>query len=177
MYIILAVCSIIAYCLSANSIYLPWALSTIPIACVYVLLGDYMGKYVKTIASSVSYSLCSFIIGLAITLLISRFYRQDLAVNRILPFFPILIGSLSGTIMLLSFSKLLCASSWLSQTLSTIAKNTLEVMCLSQCIISVLNLYIPHLTILKYLFTVFIIANVVFIKRKIKTSKRKCESL
>ena len=176
-YIIMVACSIAAYCLSVNSIYLPWTLSTIPIASVYVFLGNCLGNSVKRITSSVLFCWLSFMIGFAVTIIVSHFYRQDLAANRILPFFPILIGSLSGTIMLLAVSKLLCANSWLSQILSTIGQNTLEVMCLSQCIIAVLNLYIPQMIILKYLFMVFIISCVVFVKRKIKASKRKCESL
>ena len=173
-YAFIALFSIIGTGLCFKQISLPWTLSTVPIACVYVLLGSSLRNKVEKINGwSISTSFLIGILGLIVTLIISHYFRQDLAANKILPFFPLLIASLCGFMMLLAVSVLI--SKWggfLSSLLSKVGKNTLEVMALSQCLIGLLNLYIPHLILLKYFIMALLISGVVYIKHKYKSYRK-----
>lgn len=103
---------------------------------------------------------------LLVTVVVSHYFRQDLACNRILPLMPLLIASLLGSIMLLSAAMLISKLSLLSKIFGAIGRNTLEVMALSQCIIAMLNLYIPQYTLLKYIIMALLIMGVVIIKHQ-----------
>ena len=173
-YAFIALFSIIGTGLCFKQISLPWTLSTVPIACVYILLGSSLRNKVEKINGwSISTSFLIGTLGLIVTLIISHYFRQDLAANKILPFFPLLIASLCGFMMLLAVSVLI--SKWggfLSRLLSKVGKNTLEIMALSQCLIGLLNLYIPHLILLKYFVMALFISGVVYIKHKYKSYRK-----
>lgn len=118
------------------------------------------------ITSSTIYASSAVIVGFIVTVVVSHYFRQDLACNKVLPLIPLLIASLCGTIMLLSAAMLISKFSLLSKFFGAIGCNTLEVMALSQCIVAVLNLYIPQYALLKYLIMALLIMGVVIIKHK-----------
>lgn len=161
-----------------KSVNLPWTLSTVPIACVYMLFGNRLKAMVMKITNSIIYASLAIVAGLLVTVVVSHYFRQDLASNRILPLIPLLAASLFGTIMLLSAAMLISKLSLFSKIFGAIGRNTLEVMSLSQCIVAALNLYIPQYVLLKYLIMTLLIMGVIFIKHKFEYYiNRQCASL
>jgi acyltransferase 3 len=169
------ICSLLGAWMDYKSVNLPWTLSTAPIACVYMLFGNRLKEIVMRITSSTIYALLAVAVGLLVTVTVSHSFRQDLAFNRILPLIPLLIASLAGTIMLLSAAMLASKFSLFSKIFGAIGRNTLEVMALSQCVIAVLNLYIPQYALLKYIMMAMIIMGVVLLKHTFNSLlKDKC---
>ena len=178
VYSSIVLCSLLGALMDYKSVNLPWTLSTVPIACVYMLLGNSLRATVMRITNSTIYASLEVVVGLFVTVVVSHYFRQDLASNRILPLIPLLAASLFGTIMLLSAAVLISKLSLFSKIFGAIGRNTLEVMSLSQCIIAVLNLYIPQYAFLKYLIMTLLIMGVIFIKHKFKYYiNRQCASL
>lgn len=161
--------AMIGFLLSFKKIILPWAASTIPIACVYILLGIYAKNFVYILLGNRKGLFFFPIMGLSVTFLVSHYWRVDLASNQILPFFPLVMGSLFGIIGVLCFSKLIeiYAPSYIQVALISTGRNTLEILALSQCIILILNVFIPHLLGERYLILIFLIIVTVKIKNAI----------
>ena len=107
-YIALIIFSIIGCYLCFEQIILPWALSTVPIAIVYVLVGSLFKDKINDLQNiPIGKNCLMIIIGSIITLVISHYFRLDLAVNQILPFIPLLIASLAGIAWVIAISILL----------------------------------------------------------------------
>lgn len=158
------------FLLSFKKIILPWTVCTIPIACVYILLGIYAKRFVYILLTNRKGLFFFPILGLGVTFLVSHYWRVDLASNQILPFFPVVMGSLLGIIGVLCFSKLIeiYAPSYIRKALISTGRNTLEILALSQCIILILNVFIPHLLWERYLILIFLIMVIVKIKNASK---------
>lgn len=131
---------------------LPWTLSTVPFACVYMLWGFLLKGQVLKLSGQKSIVLVAVsVIGFAISLVISQSYRLDLAWNKVLPLIPLLIAALSGIFFLLSLSILI--ERYLSGVaiLKYIGRHTYELLAFSQAIILILNTNFNLSVILKYL--------------------------
>ena len=161
--------AVLGFLLSFKQIILPWAISTIPIACVYIFLGMYSKRFVYFIIDRRKWLtvLPTPITGVIVTCIVSHFWRLDLASNQILPFFPIVIGSLFGIVGVLCVSKIIemYTHQYLKKALILTGRNTWEILALSQCIILILNVFIPHLLWVRYLILIFIMIVIVKVKR------------
>lgn len=125
---------------------LPWTLSTVPYATALILIGLYAST--RVVFKNTAFV---FFVGFILTLVISRFWRLDMAANQIVPVVPLSIGALSGTMMLLSFSKIIEKySSLLTRALSSIGRETYVIMAFSQIIILCLNHYTTWNSALRY---------------------------
>lgn len=145
--------SVLACLFDIYKIEYPWAISTIPVACVYILLVRIFSSQIIQYANS-EYSIIDTVLvfgGLCITLFVSHYYRLDLASNDILPFFPLMMTSVLGSIMILSFSKFILKSKCISNIWSLIGENSIVILAFSQCIIGIINYYCDLNPIIKYL--------------------------
>lgn len=159
--------AVLGFLLSFEKIILPWAISTIPIACVYIFLGMYSKRLVYFMIDRTKWLIFLSGIVVVVTSFVSHYWRLDLASNQILPFFPLVIGSLFGIVGILCISKLIeiYAHPYIKKAFILTGRNTLEVLALSQCIILILNVFIPELLWIRYLILIFIIIAVVKIKK------------
>lgn len=157
--------SLIAIFLCYDKVCLPWTLSTVPIACTYLLLSRMYGKIVIRLLLSKHQllKLLFILIGLCVTIISSHFYRLDLASNQILPFLPLIITAILGSIMMLCLSDFILKLPIMARIFRYVGQNTIVILALSQCIIRILNEYIATYVVLKYLLLIIILALVTVI--------------
>lgn len=123
--------------LSQYKLFLPWTLSSVPFAGFLILLGSELKRFTKWIDSPRWWLLLG---GFIISLSISHFWRLDMASNKILPVIPLLIGAVSGTIMIFSLSSYIEKFSKISsRILQAIGRETYVVVAFSQIIIMLMN--------------------------------------
>lgn len=163
-----AIFATIGIALCHYNINLPWSLSTVPIACMYILLGSALQATVYRITKSK----CTYKVLILITLLVigftlSQYGRLDLASNSILPFITILIASLCGTAVLIITSTFI-EKTLFKSTLAYIGKHTYEIMAFSQAIILIVNSNLATNSIIKYL--IMVVAMYLICKAKDKIS-------
>lgn len=134
------------------SIEVPWTLSTVPIACVYILIARMCRFQVKQFLHSKNLKLFIVVIvlGLGTTLFISHYYRLDLAFNCILPIIPLLITAVAGSMMVLCFSEIITMKPKFAQVWIVIGRNTMTILAFSQCLIMIFNHYFILNPLLKY---------------------------
>lgn len=150
--------------LENNNIYLPWAMSSVPYAS-FLVAG---GGYIKHIVSPEKSNNIWIFLCFAITLGISLFYRLDMAWNNITPVIPLTIGAVSGTIMVFMLSSLIekkCKT--LSKILSSVGKETYIVVAFASAVIMMINQYLTHNIIIKYISLIFMLLIMWNVKNKI----------
>lgn len=159
----------IGWILCFKHIKLPWTLTTLPIAVVYIVLGSRFHVRILFFQNAQMKKCIYWVIsGLFITSLVSHYYRLDLADNSIIPFIPLFIASFAGIIMVIGLSVILSRMKFFFVCfLRNIGKCTYEIMALSQCLIICVNSYIKDYVILKYIIMMIIIYVVVVIKRNL----------
>lgn len=144
--------------LSYYKIYAPWTLSSIPYTTTLVIIG----YYARCLSSYIGkYDLAIMILGFAVTLTISHFFRLDIAFNLITPVFLLTVGAVCGIAMIFSISSLICIKTkCITKVLQNIGQETMIILGLSQIIIIVLKEYTAYGTVVRYL--MLIVALVVF---------------
>lgn len=136
---------------------LTWNLSTIPIACMYILLGSILQEKVYEITKiKYIYKVLILTTLLIVGFTLSQYGRLDLASNNILPFAPIFIASLCGITVLIIASTLI-KRTFFKNVLTFIGKHTFEIMAFSQVTILIINNNFTHNSIIKYLIMVIVI--------------------
>ena len=161
--------SIIGVSLAKFECRLPWSLSTVPVACVYMLLARISKKRIMILLNDYSNLKMAtvMLIGIIVSFLISLHYRLDLASNQILPFVPLLIAAISGSCFVVIFAKFIENLPIASYILAAIGRCTFEILAFSQCIILVLNKYITSNAIIKYTLLVVSLIVIVLVKQLI----------
>lgn len=144
--------------LSYYKIYAPWTVSSIPYTTTLVIIG-YYARYLSSYIGK--YDLAITILGFAVTLTISHFFRLDIAFNLITPVFLLTVGAVCGIAMIFSISSLICnKTKCITKVLQNIGQETMIILGLSQIIIIVLKEYTAYGTVVRYL--MLIVALVVF---------------
>lgn len=152
--------------LSYNKIYLPWSLSTVPVATIFVIVGTKLRQYNNIITNSQWWQILLLLI---VTALISYFWRLDLCFNKILPFIPLFCGAIVGTILIFKISVLIVRYiSFLAEILGFIGRETYIIVAFSQIIIVLLNDYFLLNIFVKYILFIFIMGIILYIKSLIK---------
>lgn len=167
-----AVFAVLGASLDYYDISLPWTMSTVPFACVYMLLGFLLKDIVFMISEKKNFLLVLIsIIGLIVSFVISQRYRLDMAWNKVLPAIPLLMAALSGIFFLLAMSMLLEKLRLISfgtSILMAIGKHTYELLAFSQAIILVLNANFHLSILLKYLVLIATLCMICIIRDKLK---------
>lgn len=161
----LAVAGIFSY----YKIQLPWSLSTVPIAIVFVFVGIVLRKKSQIQSLSQKRVIILATMTFVITTLISHYWRLDLCFNKILPLAPLLISAITGTIMIFAISNLIERNSYhLSILLKSIGRETFVIVAFSQIVIVLLNDYFALNALIKYAILSIILTSIVYAKNIIK---------
>lgn len=174
----LAIVSVIglAYASGYFKPHLPWTLYSVPYACMFIIIGTklkewflsnsllfpppYVNKYGKS-SLLISVSGICFIITFAV----SHYSRLDMCFNKLLPFVPITIGAITGTMFIFTLSALL--ERYLShgaRMLKDVGKETYVVVAFSQIIIMMQNEWFAYNALIKY--AVLVVALITIVKIK-----------
>lgn len=151
---------VMGYDLCHYQIVLPWTLSTVPFATFLILVGNELKHIQKWIETEKS--LLGVAVAFIVTVVISHFYRLDLAWNHIIPVIPLTIGAIAGTLMVFRLSV------WIEQhmkkcssILQAIGKETYIVVAFSQVIIMCINHFFTVNVLWKY---VILVVALIFLK-------------
>jgi acyltransferase len=140
--------ALVSGALSFYKIQLPWALSSVPLATFLIVVGTEFKKTNFTIEDS---KLWHILLLLIVTAGISHFWRLDLCFNSILPFLPLTIGAIAGTLMIFMVSSWIeIHLKYLSIVLRKVGKETYLIVAFSQIIIMLLNEYFSLNAVIKY---------------------------
>jgi len=148
--------------LSFYKIQLQWTLSSVPFATFLIVVGTELKRLNSIIAES---KLWHILIFFCITAGISLFWRLDLCFNSILPFLPLTIGAIAGTLMVFILS------SWIDKhlkhvsiMLQKVGEETYLIVAFSQIIIMLLNEYFSLNVVLKYTILLLTLVALKYIK-------------
>tara|TARA_B110000503_G_C7097696_1_gene392381 strand:- start:338 stop:1249 length:912 start_codon:yes stop_codon:yes gene_type:complete len=134
--------------LSFYKIQLPWTMSSVPFATFLIVVGTDLKQFNTTIADS---KLWHMLFLFFVTAGISQFWRLDLCFNSILPFLPLTIGAIAGTLMIFMVSSWIDKHlKYVSIMLQKVGKETYLIVAFSQIIIMLLNEYFSLNAVLKY---------------------------
>lgn len=140
--------AVISGVLSFYKIQLPWTLSSVPLATFLIIVGTELKRFNSIIADS---KLWHILLLFLVTAGISYFWRLDLCFNSILPFLPLIIGAIVGTLMIFMVSSRIEKHfKSVSILLQKVGKETYLIVAFSQIIIMLLNKYLSLNTVLKY---------------------------
>lgn len=147
-YSLMVVLVIIGASLRYFKIELPWTLYSVPYACFLMMLGTELRQLQSYISTSRWWLLTG---SFVVTVVISHFWKMDMAWNNILPVLPLTIGAIAGTMMLFSLSAYIekysvRATKWLSK----IGQETFVVVAFSQIIIMLMLQYTSWSSIIRY---------------------------
>lgn len=148
--------------LSFYKLYLPWTLSSVPFATFLIVVGTELKRFNSIIADS---KLWHIFILFFVTAGISHFWRLDLCFNSILPFLPLTIGVIAGTLMIFMVSSWIDKHlKYVSIMLQKVGKETYLIVAFSQIIIMLLNEYFSLNLVLKYSILLLILVALKYIK-------------
>lgn len=148
--------------LSLYKIQLPWTLSTVPYASALIIVGSELKRYSTWIENS---KLWYILLLLLVTAGISHFWRLDLCFNSILPFLPLAVGAIAGTLMIFMISLWINKYfNYVSIILQKVGKETYLIVAFSQIIIMLINEYFSLNAFLKYFFLLLFIVALKYIK-------------
>lgn len=148
--------------LSLYKIQLLWTLSSVPLATFLVVLGTELKRFNSIIADS---KLWHILLLFMVTAIISHFWKLDLCFNSILPFLPLMIGAIAGTLMIFMLSSRIDKHfKNVSIILQIVGKETYLIVAFSQIIIMLLNEYLSLNTVLKYAILLLILVVLKYIK-------------
>ena len=144
------------YGLCHYQIVLPWTLSAVPYATFLILVGNELKHIQKWIETGKS--LLGIAAAFIVTVVISHFYRLDLAWNNIIPIIPLTVGAIVGTLMIFRLSV------WIEQhmkrcssILQAIGKETYILVAFSQVIIMYINHFFMINVLWKYVILVVVL--------------------
>lgn len=151
-------------------IYLPWALSTVPFACFFILLGTELKKKQDIINTPRWWILVGCFI---VTSVISHFWKLDMAWNNILPVIPLITGAITGTIMIFCLSSYIERYTiYVSKVLTNVGQETFCIVAFSQLIIMLLRHYTLLNSITCYFILIVSLSIIIYIKKSIKKTFR-----
>lgn len=166
-YGVIAFLLLLGTCLNYFNVTLSWAMSSVPYAAFFLLMGNILRNYQKWIEMEKHY--WDIALLFVITLFISRFWRLDMAWNHITPVLPLTFGAFAGTLMIFRLSVLTerCMIP-LAKLLQKVGRETYVVVAFSQITIMLVNHFFTINPLLKYMFLVTILVILKYVKDGIK---------
>lgn len=148
--------------LSFYKLHLPWTLSSVPFATFLIVVGTELKRFSSIIVDS---KLWYILILFFVTAGISNFWRLDLCFNSILPFLPLTIGAIAGTLMIFMVSSWIDKHlKYVSIMLQKVGNETYLIVAFSQIIIILLNEYFSLNVVLKYAILLLTLVALKYIK-------------
>ena len=158
--------SLISPVLSYYRTVLPWNMSVLPFAVIFVIVGN----WIKTICRKIqSMGIVYFWGATLVTIVISYFWQLDMAWNIIMPVFPQIIGAFSGSLMIGMLSVFIekkCGI--ISKCLQFIGKETFLIMAFSQIFMDYVLLIYNGDPIVRYTILTIMLASAILIKNLLK---------
>ena len=134
--------------LSFYRLHLPWTLSSVPFATFLIVVGIELKRFNSIIVDS---KLWYILILFIVTAVISHFWRLDLCYNSILPFLPLTVGVIAGTLLIFMVSSWIDKHlKYVSVMLQKVGKETYLIVAFSQVIIMLFNEYFSLNLVTKY---------------------------
>lgn len=165
-YLLMVILVIIGASLRYFKIEVPWTLCSVPYACFLILLGTELRQLQSYINTPRWWLLIG---GFVVTVVISHFWKMDMAWNNILPVLPLTIGAVAGTLMMFSLSAYIEKYSvYATKLLSKIGQETFVVVAFSQIIMMVMIQYTSWSSLIRYLILAVSLVSIVVIKNFIK---------
>lgn len=153
---------LVGFILAYDNTYLPWALSSVPYAAFLIMVGSelkVLNEYISKMTMLLS------VLGFLICSTVSHFWRLDIAWNSILPFLPLAIGAIAGTLATFVLSGYINIHiDALGRILQCIGKETYIIMAFSEIIIMFLNYYFSLDVLIKYAILIFVLAIIKILK-------------
>lgn len=170
---------LIGVLLCKENIDLPWTMSAVPFAAGIMLIVRRYSELLKELSQKSDWVLAAIsIVGGGIALIVSLFWRLDMASNTITPLLPILLGIAGGCSCVTGLSIILSRYSVLTGGLFThIGRNTFEIMALSQVTIASVNYFIPMPAVFKYMILVALLTGTVYLRKAIEGKYSKVEAI
>ena len=156
--------TILGAILSYQHLQLPWSISSVPYAAVFVFIGS-KAKDLKWLDKLPFFWLV--VVSFLLTCLISQLWRLDMAWNNINPVIPLTIGALAGSLFILQLSRYIQQVKVLSRIFVAIGRETYLLVAFSQIIIMILIKYTNFSAPLRYLLLVVVVVVLKFIKDKL----------
>ncbi len=151
--------------LNKHEIQLTWNISSVPYASALIILGSIFKKYTKYIDTP---KWGIGVIGVLLTIVISHYYRMDMAYNHVYPTSIKTIAALSGTAMLFTLSSYIEKyTQFLSRILQSIGKETYLILAFSQIIIVVMKHYFEWNSIIRYFLLIVVLLMLKLLKDQI----------
>lgn len=140
--------ALLGSCLNYFRISLPWTLTSIPFAAALVIIGKFASRRARFLAR---YSWAVLVAGAVLTLIVSHYFRLDMAYNQVFPVSVTIIGAISGTVMVFVSSMLISKNeNVISKLLSKVGKETMMILALSQLVIKMLKEYTDYGSFARY---------------------------
>ena len=174
---IIAICVVIAIGILLNKyrIWLPWNVATVPYAAFYILIGNWFRPYCGIIDKLYN-KWYAYVALLIATLLISHFWRLDMAWNKCTPIIPLTIGALCGSLLFFCISKYIEKKcSIITRLFTSIGKETFVILSFSQITIRYLNEYFAMPFYVKYSILVIVLMLIVSLKSICINGLKKCD--
>ena len=122
------------------NIFLPWNMSSVPFACLYILSGYLLKECIlKAKNTKKTHTIISTILCCVIPFIISQYYRLDMCNNKVLPLLPLLLAAILGILFIINLSKFISKKSPISSILQYTGRHTFEILAFGQAIILIIN--------------------------------------
>lgn len=149
-----------------SKISFPWSIDVVPYACFMILVGSYVKRFQIHIDIPKKSVL---ILGFLIVLIVSHYWKLDMAWNNIIPVIPLTIGAIAGTFMIFTLSSFIVRYYSMGSSLfQHIGKETFVIVAFSQVIIILCNTYLICNSIIKYTILLFCLWGIIYVKNGIK---------
>lgn len=151
---------------------LPWTLSSVPFGAAIMLFTRYFKDTIFQWINQLNDFgwLIVIISGMGVSLFISHFFRLDMACNGITPTVPIMTGIIAGISVCVGAANIMIKWGGKSQSIiSSIGRNTYEIMALSQVAIMSTSVFIPDLPVVRYCIMVVVLLVAVYLRKLIES--------
>lgn len=160
-------------------IFLPWKLSVLGFATFFVIAGHWisdlglLGKNVRIVKEGGAKSIMVLLLSVGIVLVVSHYWRLDMALNDVLPIVPKTIAAFAGFVILsITAIGIIIPSNKLFSTtesaLSKIGRETFMIMALSQIVVVYVNTYFEFNPIVRYLIAIVGLVLCYYLKELLK---------
>lgn len=127
---------------------MPWTLSSVPYATIFIVLGSKARLYQDYINSPRWWIMIGCFL---VTVIVSHFFRLDMAWNNITPVTFLTIGACAGTAMIFTLSSYIEKYTYFASRLfQSIGKETYIILAFSELPIMICNKYFTTNFIIKY---------------------------
>ena len=174
MWVLVAFLPSVSILLKISDFTLPWNLAVVPYASFLVIIGNWGGRLSYNVGAPLisRYKMLLIILFFVVTGIISYFWKLDMCWNSILPFLPLLVGAITGSVFLSLFAaQIVKHSTLLTKVLVSIGKETYLILSFAEITIVYLNYFFTMNSMVKYILLIAILYMMWVIKKYVLIMK------